>query len=57
MGKVIKLADWEPDQGKRAKKKRLIAKLNKFLKRAEVFFEKAGSERGKKMIKEVRDDD
>lgn len=41
---------------KKQRRNRLVSRFNEFLQRAEVFFDKANSERGKRMIKDQKDD-
>ena len=60
MGKVTKLDDYRVSKYDRAVKKQkkdnLLKRMSKFLKKAEVFFDKANSERGKRMIKDSEND-
>ena len=59
MNNVVKIKDWERDKSLRIMKKRTrtrqMKKFGEFIKRAGIFFDKANSERGKRMIKEQED--
>lgn len=61
MGKVIKLDDYRVSKYERAVKKqrkdRLMSSINKFLNRADEFFKKANSEKGKSMVEDLKDGD